>query len=121
VSGAPGQSVRYWGALQCAREMVVREGFASLYRGCAVNVLKVGPHLLHTSTHYWVRNTAAGRLPACCCPVHLSACPTFRLMYVPVLAAPQTAPGAAIQFVAYDLIKTSVALVDPTAGVQSPL
>lgn len=72
VSNAPGQSVRYWSALHCVREMVVREGIASLYRGVLVNVMK-------------------------------------------------TAPGAAIQFVAYDLIKTSITMVDPTAGIQSPL
>uniref|UniRef100_A0A7R9Z3T0 ADP,ATP carrier protein n=1 Tax=Chlamydomonas euryale TaxID=1486919 RepID=A0A7R9Z3T0_9CHLO len=72
VSSAPGQSVRYWSALHCVREMVAREGFASLYRGCAVNIMK-------------------------------------------------TAPGAAIQFVAYDFIKTSIVAIDPRAGVQSPL
>lgn len=33
----------------------------------------------------------------------------------------KTAPGAAIQFVAYDFIKTGVMMVDPTAGVTSPL
>lgn len=33
----------------------------------------------------------------------------------------KTTPGAAVQFVAYDLIKTSISIVDPTAGVQSPL
>lgn len=33
----------------------------------------------------------------------------------------KTLPGASLQFVAYDLIKTSISLVDPTAGVQSPL
>lgn len=33
----------------------------------------------------------------------------------------KTMPGAAIQFVAYDLIKTTVTALDPTAGVTSPL
>ncbi len=33
----------------------------------------------------------------------------------------RTAPGAAVQFVAYDAIKTGIALVDPTTGVSSPL
>lgn len=33
----------------------------------------------------------------------------------------KTLPGAAIQFIAYDLIKCGIAVVDPTAGVTSPL
>jgi len=33
----------------------------------------------------------------------------------------KTMPGAAIQFVAYDFIKTTVVVLDPTTGVSSPL
>eukprot|EP00983_Pelagomonas_calceolata_P085218 1156509-Pelagomonas_calceolata.AAC.3 len=33
----------------------------------------------------------------------------------------KTIPGAAIQFVAYDLIKTTVAMVDPTTGITPPI
>jgi hypothetical protein len=33
----------------------------------------------------------------------------------------KTAPGAAVQFLAYDAIKVAVAWVDPTAGATSPL
>lgn len=35
--------------------------------------------------------------------------------------AVKTVPGATIQFVAYDFIKTTVVLLDPTTGVSSPL
>lgn len=42
----------------------------------------------------------------------------YRGAFVNIL---KTMPGAAIQFVAYDFIKTSVVLMDPTTGVSSPL
>lgn len=33
----------------------------------------------------------------------------------------KTVPGAAIHFIAYDLVKTGLAMVDPTTGVTPPL
>jgi hypothetical protein len=33
----------------------------------------------------------------------------------------KTVPGAGLQFVAYDLIKTTIQVLDPTTGASSPL
>jgi hypothetical protein len=44
--------------------------------------------------------------------------PLFRGLWVNCC---KTVPGAALQFVAYDLLKVGVTYVDPASGAMSPL
>ena len=116
--------MQYTSYRHCLRRMLKDEGWTSLYRGIGVN--RRGPRLLLHSHGGSVEHNvaacvlgcllAAGMLASACClavllniwVVHCRHADSGRGCSLKIV------PGAAIQFLAYDVIKTSLLYWDPS-------
>ncbi|KAF5835356.1 mitochondrial carrier [Dunaliella salina] len=120
----PGPHRNYPGIQACLSKTFRQEGFRGLYKGFVLSNLGIIPYLsISLSMYDWLKGTSMRYKSALDCVRTMlreegGVASLYKGARISIL---KTIPGAAIQFVAYDLIKTTVAMVDPTTGITPPI